>query len=114
VKLKKAATEIFNLLCEAYGENTLSRAHVFEWHKRFSEGRENAEEYKRPCHLLMMITNENVGKVRTLVRIYHCLGIRMIAEELNMGKETVRQILTTNLNMKKSVGQSGPKESASF
>jgi hypothetical protein len=46
VKLKKTATEMFSVSHEAYGENTLSRAHVFEWHKRFSEGRE-AMEYDK-------------------------------------------------------------------
>jgi hypothetical protein len=41
VKLKKNATETFNLSCEGYGENTVSTAHVYEWHKRFSQGRED-------------------------------------------------------------------------
>jgi hypothetical protein len=35
-----------------------------------------------------MKTDENVEKARTLVRADHCLGIRMIAEELNLDKET--------------------------
>jgi len=47
VKLNKIATEMFNLLCEVYGENTLSRAHMFEWYKRFSEGREGMEDDKK-------------------------------------------------------------------
>ena len=38
VKLKKTSTECYKLLKEAYGENSLSRARVFEWYKRFSEG----------------------------------------------------------------------------
>jgi hypothetical protein len=46
VQLKKIATEMFSLFCEAYGQNTLSRAVVFEWHKRFSEGREDMEDDK--------------------------------------------------------------------
>jgi hypothetical protein len=33
VKLKKSVTEIFQLLNEAYGEDCMSCAHVFEWHK---------------------------------------------------------------------------------
>jgi len=47
-----------------------------------------------------MKTDEGMGKVRTLVRSDSYLGIRIIAEGFNMAKETVRQILTTNLNMK--------------
>ena len=33
VKLKKSTTETFQLLTEAYGEDCMSRAHVFEWHE---------------------------------------------------------------------------------
>jgi len=38
-----------------------------------------------------------------LVRTDHCVGIRMIAEDLNVDRKMVRQILTTNLNVKKYV-----------
>jgi hypothetical protein len=47
VKLKKSATETFQLLTEAYGEDCMSRARVFEWHKRFSEGRESVKDDDR-------------------------------------------------------------------
>jgi hypothetical protein len=33
VKLKKSATETCQLLTEAYGEECMSRACAFEWHK---------------------------------------------------------------------------------
>jgi orotate phosphoribosyltransferase-like protein len=42
------------------------------------------------------------------------LGIRMIAEELNLDKETARQIFNNRFEHEKSVSQNGPKESASF
>jgi hypothetical protein len=48
VKLKKSATETSQLLTEAYGEDCMSRARVFEWHKRFSEGRESVKDDDRP------------------------------------------------------------------
>jgi len=44
--LKKTATEIFSLLCEAYGKNTLSRGRVFECQKRFSEVRKEGRMWK--------------------------------------------------------------------
>jgi len=33
VQLKKSATETFQLSREAYGEDCMSRARVFQWHK---------------------------------------------------------------------------------
>ena len=44
VKLKKSATETFQLLTEAYGEDCMSRARMFEWHERFSEGRKSLKD----------------------------------------------------------------------
>jgi hypothetical protein len=96
-KLKKTATETYQLLREVYGEDTLSRARVFERHRRFLGGREDVEDDERPGRPVTMKTDENVDKVRTLVRTDRRLSIRMIAEEFNVDKETVRQILTENL-----------------
>jgi hypothetical protein len=39
-KLKKTATEMYQLLREVCGEDTLSRTRVFERHRRFLGGRE--------------------------------------------------------------------------
>ena len=36
-KLGKSATETYNLLTEVYGDQCLSRTHVFEWFKKFKE-----------------------------------------------------------------------------
>jgi hypothetical protein len=35
MKLGKSATETLEMLHEAFGEHSLSRAVVFEWHSRF-------------------------------------------------------------------------------
>ena len=46
-------------------------------------------------------TGANVDRVRTLVRSDRRLGVTVIAEELNMNRETVRQIAKENLGMRK-------------
>ena len=40
IKLGKSATETYNLLTEVYGDQCLSRTQVFEWFKKFKDGRE--------------------------------------------------------------------------
>ena len=47
VKLNKPATETFASLTEVYGDATLSRTMVFNWHKAFKMGRENVEDDHR-------------------------------------------------------------------
>jgi hypothetical protein len=96
VRLKKTATETFNLLREAYGGNTLRKGNMFEWHKRFSEGREEAEVDERSGRPVTMKTDENAEKMWTLVRTDLPVGFRMTAKEMNMDKGTVRRNLTTN------------------
>jgi hypothetical protein len=61
-KLKKTATETYQLLREVCGEDTLSWARVFEWHRRFLGGREDMEDDERPGRLVTMKTDENVDK----------------------------------------------------
>jgi len=44
VKLGKTATEALQLLRHAYGDEALSRARVFGWHRRFVLGRVSVED----------------------------------------------------------------------
>ena len=48
VKLGKSATETYCLLKNVYGDECLSRTQVFEWFKRFKEGREETGDDQRP------------------------------------------------------------------
>jgi hypothetical protein len=43
VKLNKSATLTLEMLCEAFGEHSLSWTAVFEWHSRFNAGRGSDE-----------------------------------------------------------------------
>jgi hypothetical protein len=47
VKISKSATETGEMLGEAFGEHSLSRTVVSEWHSRFKGGRVSAEDDKR-------------------------------------------------------------------
>lgn len=46
VKLVKSTTEISNLLQDLYADKCLSQTQVFEWIKKFKEGRDVADD---PC-----------------------------------------------------------------
>lgn len=100
VKLNKSASETHHLLKEAYGDEVMSRARVFDWHKRFKEGREDVRDDARTGRPVTHRTDENIQKVKDLVCSNRQLTVRMIAEELRLDKETVRLILKENLNMR--------------
>ena len=43
-KLGKNATETYGMLQTAFGASCMNQASVFEWHKRFKEGRESVRD----------------------------------------------------------------------
>jgi transposase len=66
VKLKKMATETFEKLKSAYGEECLSRTSVFEWHKKFKEGRESLQDDERKDRPSTSRTEELVTEKQTV------------------------------------------------
>ena len=46
-KLGKNATEMYGMLQTAFQPSCMNQASVFEWHKRFKEGRESVRGYER-------------------------------------------------------------------
>ena len=45
-KLGKNATETYGMLQSAFGQSCMNRASVFEWQKRFKEGKESVRDDK--------------------------------------------------------------------
>ena len=75
VKLKKSMTETFQLLTEAYGEDRVSCACMFEWHKRFLEGRESLKDVDPPGHPRKAVTDDNIEKVQDVIQKDRRLGV---------------------------------------
>ena len=69
-KLGKNATETYGMLQTAFRPSGMNRASVFEWHKRFKEGRESVRDDERCGRSKEVNTAELVGqRVRVRVRI---------------------------------------------
>jgi len=100
VKLKENATETYEKLKWAYGEHAVSRAQVFRWHKAFLDGSKSVEDEPRSGRTYTSKTDENVTKMRALVRSDRCLTVRMISSELILNHQTVHNILTEEMGMR--------------
>ena len=46
-KLGKTATETYGMLQTAYGPSCMNRSSIFQWHKKFKEGRESVRGDER-------------------------------------------------------------------
>jgi hypothetical protein len=60
VKVGKSVTETLEMLLEAFGEHSLSRTVVFEWHSHFKAGPVSVEDDERSGQPGTSKTTENV------------------------------------------------------
>ena len=85
--------------------------------KRFFEGRESVTDEERSGRPATSRTEENIAKVRQIVRenrrrtiVSRLIAIRSTAEQVNIDRETVRKIFTQDLDTRKVCAKIVPKE----
>ena len=61
-KLGKNPTEMYGMLQTAFGATCMNWASVFEWHKKFKEGRESVRDDKRCGRSKEVNTLEWIGQ----------------------------------------------------
>ena len=61
-KLGKNATETYGMLQTDFGASCMNRASVFEWHKKFKEGRESVRDDERRGRSKEVNTPELIGQ----------------------------------------------------
>ena len=110
VKLGKNGNKISEMLVQVYRDNAMKKTAVYKWVKRFSEGRESVTDEERSGQPATSRTEVNVAKVRQILLENCRLTVRSIAEQVNVDRETVRKILTEDLDMRKVCGKMVPKE----
>jgi len=98
------------MLVQVYRDNAMKKTAVYKWVKRFAEGRESATDEKRSGRPATSRTEENIAKIRHIVRENRRLTVRNIAVQVNIDTETVRKILTEDLDGRKVCAKMFPKE----
>jgi hypothetical protein len=67
VKLGKMPTETYEILQAVYGDETLSHRNVFEWFKRFKDGREDLQDDPRSRRPSASRNADTIANVREMV-----------------------------------------------
>jgi hypothetical protein len=109
VKLGGSVTTTHGKLQQAFGDDAMSRAQAFRWHKMFSEDRTVIEDEQHSGGPSATRTGDNITWVRELVHSERRLTVTMISDEVNMNRETVRLILTAELEMRKIYAKMVPR-----
>jgi len=78
--------------------------------KRFIEGRESVTDEERSVWTATSRTEENIAKIHQIVHENCQLTVRSIAQQVIIDRETVRKILTEDLDIRKVCAKMGPIE----
>jgi len=100
-KAGKSVTETLQMVNAAYGGQALSCSNVFRWYGRYHDGQEDIECDPRSGRPTEYRSDNNVEKISQLLLQNHRLLLRMIADEVNIGKDTVRRNVVEVLRKQK-------------
>ena len=98
------------MLVQVYGDNAMKKTAVYRWVKHFSEGRESVADEERSEQPGASRTEEDIAKNPQIVHENRRLTVRSMAEQVNIDRETVRKILTEDLDMRKVCAKMVPKK----
>jgi hypothetical protein len=82
------------MLCEAFGEHSLSLTVVSEWHSRFKAGWVSIEDDKRSGQPSTRKTTENVEKIRELLHEDCRQTIHELPDTIGISYGVCQEILT--------------------
>ena len=66
-ELEKNAIETYGMLPTTFGASCMNQASVFEWHKKFKEGRESVRDDERCGRSKEVRTPELIGQIRNFM-----------------------------------------------
>ena len=75
------------MLVHVYRDNAMKKTAVYKWVKRFSEGTESVTDEERSGRPATSRTEEDIAKIRQIVRENRRLTIRSIEEQVNIDRE---------------------------
>ena len=100
-KLGKNATETYGMLQTTLGASCMNQASVFEWHKRFKEGRESMRDDERCGRSKKVRTSELIGQIKNFMDKDCHVSIETISAQFDVSVGTVHTIICEELKMQK-------------
>jgi len=105
----KSFTETLTMIQQAFGDQSLSRARVFQWHARFKTGRTSVDDDERTWRPTSCTTPETVTRIQELLRQDRRRTVHDIAEEVGIGYGTCQRVLTEELGMHRVTAKFVPR-----
>ena len=109
-KLGKNATETYGMLQTAFRPSCMNRASVFEWHKRFKEGRESVRDDETCGRSKEVRTPELIGQIKNFMDKDRRVSIETISAQFDDSVGTVHTIIRREeLKMRKICAKFVPR-----
>ena len=108
-KLGKNATETYGMLQTAFRASCMYRASVFEWHKRFKEGRESVRNDERCGGSKEVRTPQLIGQIKNFMDKDRRVSIETITAQFDVSFGTVYTIIREELKMRKICAKFVPR-----
>ena len=89
------------MLQTAFGVSCMNRASVFEWHKRFKEGRESVRDDERCGRSKKVRIPELIGQIKNFMDQDHRASIETITAQFDVSVGTVYTIIHEELKMRR-------------
>ena len=87
------------MLETAFGQSCMNRVSVFEWHKRFKEGRESMRDDERCGRSEEVRTPELIVQIKNFMDKDHRVSIETISAQFDVSVGTLRTIIHEELKM---------------
>ena len=97
------------MLQTAFGPSCMNRASVFEWHRRFKEGRESVRDDERCGRSKEVRTPELIGQIKIFIDKDRHASREKISAQFDVSVGTVHTIIHEELKMQKICTKSVPK-----
>jgi histone-lysine N-methyltransferase SETMAR len=101
VLLGKSFSETYELIQKAYLSDAYSRTRVYEWHKRFKDGRKSIESDPHPEKERIATSESMVNTARVIVLEDRRITLRELGDILGVSQTTAHTILRDYLHMRK-------------
>ena len=97
------------MLQTALGPSCMNRSSVFEWHKRFKEGRESVRDDERCGWNKEVRTLELIGQIKDFMDKDRRVSIEIISAQFGVSVGTVHTIIREGLKMRKICAKFVPR-----
>jgi len=108
-KLGKTATECYEMLMTAFGEQAMGRSETYEWFSRFKAGRTSTDDDERSGRPVSSLTPEMIDRVRHVIREDRRRTVDEVSMLVGISHGICHNILIEDLKMRRVASKFVPR-----